>query len=137
VQRELALGQKILTDAVPGYRVKTMALPLGSMPRDQRLGRSGRWRNLTYSDDGIFLVGANPAPSPWSRDFDANNIPRIRSSHLPWNGERDFAAAYWLNELERHPETRYVSDGDPARVTFPRRAAGDLAPRFRRLARDF
>ena len=137
VQSQLARGAKILTDAVPGYRVRTMALPLGSMPKPASLAVRGRWRGLSYRHDGVFLVGANPAPSPFSTDFDAAAIPRIRSSHRPCTGERDFTACFWLRELTRNPRLRYVSDGDPKKITFPRSQQEKLRPKFRSLARPY
>ena len=137
VQRELVLGEKVITDAVPGVKVLTVSLPLGVMPHPASLARRGRWGGRSYRYAGVFLVGANPAPSPFSRAFDRGAIPRIRSSHLPWNGERDFGAAYWLDELRRHPEQRYVSDGDPETISFPRAEAAQLAPRFRSRARPY
>jgi peptidoglycan/xylan/chitin deacetylase (PgdA/CDA1 family) len=137
VQKELALGQKIITDAVPGYRVRTMALPLGSMPRQASLARRGRWNGISYADDAVFLVGANPAASPYSKSFDRFAIPRIRSSHQPWSGAVDYSAAYWLHQFAQHPERRYVSDGDPKHLAFPRAEAKNLSPRFRAQARPF
>ena len=137
VQRELVLGQKVIEDAVPWARVRTMSLPLGVMPRPAALARHGRWGGRSYRNAGVFLVGANPAPSPFSRVFDRGAIPRIRSSHLPWNGERDFGAAYWLDELRRHPEQRYVSDGDPHTIAFPRAETAQLARRFHLRARPY
>ncbi|MBA3844093.1 MAG: polysaccharide deacetylase family protein [Actinobacteria bacterium] len=130
VQRELALGARLITTAVPGYNITTMALPLGSMPHNKTLARHGRWRHTTYSNQGVFLVGANPAPSPYSAAWNPTEIPRIRSSHTPWHGESDYTAAYWLHELDAHPNERYVSDGDPTRISFPK-AADALAVRFR------
>jgi peptidoglycan/xylan/chitin deacetylase (PgdA/CDA1 family) len=135
VQREVVLGQKVITDAVPRARVRTLSLPLGEMPRQAVLVRQGRWEGRSYRHAGVFLVGAGPAPSPFSRAFEPGAIPRIRSSHLPWDGERDFGAAYWLDQLRRHPEQRYVSDGDPRTIGFPRTEAAHLAARFRSRAR--
>jgi peptidoglycan/xylan/chitin deacetylase (PgdA/CDA1 family) len=137
VSREIALGEAVITGAVPGYRVSTMSLPLGEMPKPASLARTGHWKGTTYGPYGVFLVGANPASSPFSTDFDPAAIPRIRSSHQPWRGERDFGAAFWLHELAEHPEQRYVSDGDAAHVTFPRAHSQKLRPRFRRLARPY
>ena len=131
------MGAKIITDAVPGYRIRTMALPLGSLPRDESLARHGRSEGTSYRPYAVLLVGANPAPSPYSRSFDVSAIPRIRSSHAGWNGDADMAAAYWLDQLSRHPETRYVSDGDPKRLTFPRSKADDVAPAFRSQANPY
>jgi len=137
VQKELALGAKVLTDAVPGYHIRTMSLPLGAMPDDASLAGRGRWQGRSYGPYGVMLVGANPAPSPYSTAFDAGAVPRIRSSHAGWNGEADMGAAYWLHQLEQNPSQRYVSDGDPKRLTFPRAKVGELAPRFRAQARPY
>jgi hypothetical protein len=64
-------------------------------------------------------------------------VPRIRTSHLPWHGERDFCTEFWLHELKQHPESRYVSDGDPHYVTFPRSERKYLSTRFRSLANAY
>jgi hypothetical protein len=124
----------VITDALPGYRITTMALPLGALPHTRRLALRGGWHGHSYRFTVAFLAGAEPAPSPFSRKFDRNAVPRIRASHLPWNGERDFTAEFWLHELKLHPELRYVSDGDPARITFPRTETSTLAPRYRARA---
>jgi peptidoglycan/xylan/chitin deacetylase (PgdA/CDA1 family) len=137
VQRELVQGARVITDAVAGYRIRTMALPLGALPQPRTLALRGRWGGESYRFAGAFLAGAEPAQSPFSTKFDRNAIPRIRISHLPWNGERDFCAEFWLHELKEHPELRYVSDGDPGRITFPRNARSSLAPRFRSRANPY
>ena len=131
VERELALGEKLITDAVPGAAVTTLALPLGVMPKPARLARAGSWNGIAYRNAGVFLVGAEPAASPFSAAFDAGAIPRIRT------GSGHFASTYWLDELARHPGRRYVSDGDPAKISFPRSLADELAPRFRERARPY
>ena len=137
VQREIVLGNDVIEDAVPGYHVETMSLPLGVLPKPPSLAVRGRWNGRSYSFRGVMLVGAGPAPSPFSKSFDGAGIPRIRSGHLPWRGESDFGAWYWLRELTRNPERRYVSDGDPATITFPRALADELRPRFRSRARAY
>jgi hypothetical protein len=137
VQRELVLGNEVIQDAVAGYRVETMALPLGVLPKPESLAVHGRWKGRSYSFRGVMLVGAGPVPSPFSRSFDGAGIPRIRSSHLPWQGEADFAAWYWLRELQRNPERRYVSDGDPATIAFPRALENNLRSPFRSQARPY
>jgi peptidoglycan/xylan/chitin deacetylase (PgdA/CDA1 family) len=137
VQRELVEGARVITHAVPSYRITTMALPLGALPHRRRLALRGRWHGQSYSFAAVFLAGAEPAPSPFTTTFDRNAVPRIRTSHLPWNGERDFCAEFWLHELKLHPKLRYVSDGDPARITFPRSDGNTLAPRYRARANPY
>jgi peptidoglycan/xylan/chitin deacetylase (PgdA/CDA1 family) len=129
VRRELALGLKVISDAVPEASVTTLALPLGAMPKPASLARAGKWNGIAYRNDGVFLVGAEPAASPFSTSFDPGAIPRIRTS------PGQFGSIYWLDELARHPERRYVSDGDPAKITFPRSLADQLALRFAARAR--
>jgi peptidoglycan/xylan/chitin deacetylase (PgdA/CDA1 family) len=137
VQRELVDGASVIAHAVPGYRIRTMALPLGALPESRKLALRGQWRGRKYRFAAAFLAGAEPAPSPFNRTFDRNAVPRIRTSHLPWNGARDFCAEFWLHELKRHPELRYVSDGDAKRITFPRSELPLLAPRFRSRAETY
>lgn len=137
VQRELVEGARVITEAVPGYRIRTMSLPLGALPESRTLALHGRWHGRSYRFAAAFLAGAEPAPSPFNRTFDRNAVPRIRSSHLPWNGARDYCAEFWLHELKQHPELRYVSDGDAARITFPRSERRSLAPRFRSRAQPY
>jgi peptidoglycan/xylan/chitin deacetylase (PgdA/CDA1 family) len=136
VQRELALGKKLIVDAVPGAAVTTIALPLGVMPKPARLARAGTWSGISYHHAGVFLVGAEPAPSPFSSSFEPAAVPRIRTSP-PGARDGDFGSTYWLDELRRHRERRYVSDGDPATISFPRALSDTLAPRFRSRSRPY
>jgi hypothetical protein len=137
VQRELVEGARVITEAVPDYQIQTMSLPLGALPKSRALALRGQWRGRSYRFAAVFLAGAEPAPSPFNRRFDRGAVPRIRTSHLPWNGERDFCAEFWLHELKQHPELRYVSDGDGARITFPGSERDALAPQFRSRANPY
>ena len=90
----------------------------------------GSWKGERYGPYGVLLVGANPAPSPFSRSFDRASIPRIRTSHAGWNGERDFAFSYWMRELEQNPQARFVSDGDPKVVSVRAGSEAEVRPAF-------
>jgi hypothetical protein len=137
VQRELVLGNEVIEGALPDYRVRTMALPLGVPPEPASLAVRGRWNGRAYDFSGVMLIGAGPAPSPFAKSFDRAGIPRIRSGHLPWNGEADFGAWYWLRALKQNPERRYVSDGDPATIAFPHAREKNLRPAFSSRARAY
>ncbi|HKP18275.1 MAG TPA: putative glycoside hydrolase, partial [Gaiellaceae bacterium] len=136
VQRQLVLGDRVLSDLVPGYRPKTMALPLGSVPRPASLARSGSWDGERYRFAGVFLAGAEPAPSPFSTKWDPAAIPRIRTNPA-WDGTRDFTAGMWLDLLERDPSLRYVSDGDATKITYPSAKDPQLAAPYRSRARPY
>ncbi|HWG55711.1 MAG TPA: polysaccharide deacetylase family protein, partial [Gaiellaceae bacterium] len=130
VQRQLARGERAIRAILPSYRVRTMALPLGSMPENAELASEGSWDGEEYGPYAVMLVGANPAPSPFAKAFDPTQVPRIRTSHAGWKGEADYSFAYWMKELERNPRNRFVSDGDPAKITVRAGAEGDVSSRF-------
>ncbi len=132
VQQALVLGKRLIRQAAPNAQVRTMALPLGVEPKPARLAVAGQWGGESYRHEGVLLVGAGPSPSPFSKKFDPAGIPRMRTG--PWKGEDDFASGFWLRILQQNPERRYVSDGDPTKITFPRRLSGELAPEHRAKA---
>ena len=76
------------------------------------------------------LVGAEPAPSPFTKAFEPGAIPRIRST--PPIGRLENGSADWLDRLRRRPELRYVSDGDPTTITVPAGRRPAVAERYRR-----
>ena len=135
VQKQLATGAEAIQGVLPRYEITSMSLPLGALPHDEELAVEGSWQGKRYGPYAVLLVGANPAPSPYSREFDSTAIPRIRTSHAGWNGEADFAFSYWMKELERNPSDRYVSDGDPKVITIRKGAKADVKPRYASRAR--
>jgi len=130
VSKQVATGAAVIEEVLPGYAIRSLALPLGSMPRDSKLAVRGTWRGRAYGPYAVLLVGANPAPSPFAKEFDPRAIPRIRTSHAGWDGTEDFAFRDWMHRLEQNPGTRYVSDGDASTVTVPEGAQADVRPRF-------
>jgi peptidoglycan/xylan/chitin deacetylase (PgdA/CDA1 family) len=136
VQRQLVLGNRVLSNLLPDYRPQTMAVPLGSLPHPSALAVSGSWGGRSYRFAGVFLAGAEPAPSPFSTTWNPAAIPRIRTNPRG-NGSRDFTEGMWLDILERNPQLRYVSDGDPERISFPRTKADQLAPQYRPQANPY
>lgn len=130
VQKTIADEHRMISQAVPGYPVTTLALPFGIMPERAELARRGSSGGVRYDYRGVMLVGANPAPSPFAADWDPFNVPRIRS----WHGRTANDEHYWLPKLLR---TRYVSDGDPTKVSFPRSAGDSLAAAFTTRANPY
>jgi hypothetical protein len=135
VQREIVLGERVITDAVPEAKVYTMALPYGVYPRPHELAIRGSWDGQSYDYQGVFEVGSGPAPSPYSIPFDPLAIPRILAH--PWTGKPDQGSGYWLHYLKLHPDRRFVSDGDPDRISFGRIFAEAVAPKYRARANPY
>ncbi|WP_199740304.1 polysaccharide deacetylase family protein [Saccharopolyspora rhizosphaerae] len=126
-QREIAGMQRVITDAVPGLQVDSIALPLGMHPDDEQLATDGSADGVTYHHTSVMLVGSNPAPSPLTSDFDPANIPRIRSQG-PDGEDANYGSTAWLDKLAADPASRYTSDGDPATTSAPHGATEDPAP---------
>ncbi|PKW19037.1 polysaccharide deacetylase family protein [Saccharopolyspora spinosa] len=118
VRHQIAGMQRFITDAVPGVQVRSIALPLGVHPKNERLAADGSADGGDYHHDSVMLVGSNPAPSPWSAAFDPANVPRIRSQG-PTGQDAQYGSAAWLDKLAADPGRRYTSDGDPNRISAP------------------
>jgi hypothetical protein len=84
VQEQIARGQMAIDSAVPGYKVRTFALPLGIWPKNRELAKSGTWhdpksgRDIRYSFDAILEVSGPAAPSPYTPQFKPYSLPRVQ-----------------------------------------------------------
>jgi hypothetical protein len=84
VQEQIARGVMAIDSAVPGYKVRTFALPLGVWPKNRALATSGVWRDpksgrdVRYAFDAILEVSGPSAPSPYSPQFKPFSLPRIQ-----------------------------------------------------------
>lgn len=115
-RRELALQVKHTREYLPGYNVRSLALPFGEHPADMSYIIEGSFEGTDYRNDGILLVGSNPAPSPFSSDFNPAALPRVRASEIDTEG---MGLYDWLERLRDDPGRRYISDGDPVTVAVP------------------
>ncbi len=122
MRRQLALAQREVALAVPGYRLRTLALPLGAYPREIDWAISGAAAGVAYRHDAILRVAGGPAPSPYDRAFDPYRLPRIQGV------ESELQTL--LTEQARHPGRLFVSDGNPQTVTIPAAARDRVAPAF-------
>jgi peptidoglycan/xylan/chitin deacetylase (PgdA/CDA1 family) len=83
VQEQIARGVMAIDSAVPGYKVRTFALPLGVWPKNRELARTGSWKDpksgrvVRYDFDAILEVSGGPARSPADPKFDAHRLPRV------------------------------------------------------------
>ncbi len=106
VQEQIARGQIAIDSAVPGYRVRTFALPLGVWPKNRGLAKRGSWtdpktgRVTTYDFDAILEVSGGPNPAPGSPGFNPLSLQRIQMVR----GE----LARVLDMLDR-TKTRYIA----------------------------
>ena len=116
VQEQIARGEMPIDSAVPGYDVRTFALPLGVWPKNRALAKSGSWTDpktgqvVKYNNDAILEVAGGPTESPYDPKFNPLSIKRIEAiGNLIETS---------LNALDKKGN-RYVSDGDPNTVAKP------------------
>jgi len=112
--KQLALNAKTTAAYLPGYEVRSLALPYGASPQDKTILATGEYEGFVYTNEAVLKVGAGPAASPFATGFDPMALPRIRASETKVNGVGLYD---WLEYFEAHPERRYVSDGKPGLIT--------------------
>lgn len=112
VQKELAGLAKMAEEAVPGYKVQSLALPHGLSPVNTGLTAKGSYAGYTYEHNSVLLVGANPSLSPAVKGFDPLRLPRVQASTVE--------LTKWLEYFQKRPNERYISDGDPNAVAIPK-----------------
>ncbi len=137
VQAEYAGAVEDTREHLPDAEVATTSLPLGVMPADPELAVEGEHDGTSYHHEAVLRVGAGPAPSPFSTEFDPAGVPRIRSSPAWDGGEPDYGSAFWLELLEQQDGRRYISDGDPDTIAFPEELADELDPAFEDRAEPY
>jgi peptidoglycan/xylan/chitin deacetylase (PgdA/CDA1 family) len=122
--RQLALNVAELEKRTGLRDFPSLALPYGVYPENEALLRGGRFGPHSYRIAGAaeFEYPGRPARPPWVEGFDAYHVPRIPTGSDPGESRRAFRS------LERRPEKRYVSDGDPRTVAVP----GQMAERVDR-----
>lgn len=131
VQAEIGRDVAAIEAAVPGYRVRILAVPFGVYPRNLDLLHSGTHDGIPYEFDAVFGVAETAAPSPFALRFAPYRIPRLDTGL----GVLDAQDA--LARLAADPTLRYVSDGDPERISFPAALADRLSPAYADRARPY
>ena len=121
--KELALQSGKTNEILPGYEVRSLALPYGQYPKNKDLLTQGSYMNYSYINEAVLLIGSNPAPSPFSSDFDPLNIPRIIASEIMVEG---MGIYNWIDYFKEYPDRRYVSDGNINMVSAPQELSQKL-----------
>src|ERR1051325_2252858 len=82
VQEQIARGQMAIDSAVPGYKTRTFALPLGAWPNNRPLAWKGSWTNpktgktYSYNYETVLEVEGGPVRSPFDPEFDKTKLTR-------------------------------------------------------------
>ena len=82
VQEQIARGQMAIDSAVPGYTVRTFALPLGAWPKNRDLAWRGMWtdpetgKSVSYGNRTVLDVSGGPVRNPFDPAFDPRRLTR-------------------------------------------------------------
>jgi hypothetical protein len=85
VQEQIARNAMGIDSAVPGYKIRTMALPYGLWPKNRQLAWQGTWTDPKtgqahpYKFDAVLEVSGGPAKSPYDPTFNPHSINRIEA----------------------------------------------------------
>ena len=124
LQAEVGGADKLITDLNPEAKLQVFALPMGKYPKNKTLWPlllKGSFNGHNYSYQAAFDAAWRPIPSPSSKKYNPLRLERINSIDTV-NGVRD-----WIQKLSAPGGGRYVSDGDPNWVSFPKEREADAA----------
>jgi peptidoglycan/xylan/chitin deacetylase (PgdA/CDA1 family) len=85
VQEQIARNAMGIDSAVPGYKIRTMALPYGLWPKNRPLAWQGSWtdpktgKTHSYRFDAVLEVAGGPTRSPYDPQFNPKSINRIEA----------------------------------------------------------
>jgi hypothetical protein len=85
VQQQVGANATAIDSAVPGYKVRTMALPYGIWPKNRQLAWEGTWtdpktkQTHNYKFDAVLEVAGGPTKSPYDPAFNPHSISRVQA----------------------------------------------------------
>ncbi|WP_058486820.1 polysaccharide deacetylase family protein [Defluviitalea phaphyphila] len=118
IQEEIGKVDEMIKEALPGYTVDSFSYPFGERPVEELryLIEKGIYNGKEYN----YKIGLREGPSApfypiYHIKFDPYNVPRVRGSE---GKEGDLW--WYLEYYKNHPEYRYISDGNPNRISIPK-----------------
>jgi peptidoglycan/xylan/chitin deacetylase (PgdA/CDA1 family) len=127
VQKEIVGSISNMKSVDPKVDVDTLCLPDGVMPKNQALMYHGSYDGSTYNLKWVLLVGSNPMYPQYNYKNPGAELPRIQvMDYDQKTGKGADGSGYWLAYFDKHPELRFVSDGDPLTICAP----GYMEPRL-------
>lgn len=117
---ELGSINNMINSYLPDYKVETLALPLGSNPRDEFLEDAveGEFEGNRYKHIAILDVGWRPAFSPFDTDNDFTSLYRVTASEINVDGTGIYD---YFQQYADGRRNIFISDGNPDVVTIPKK----------------
>jgi peptidoglycan/xylan/chitin deacetylase (PgdA/CDA1 family) len=113
VKRQLAQSENTLSELIgAAYSVSSLSLPFDAYPSNLNLLTNGTYNKIAYSYSAILSNGSAQTDSPFSTKFDPLHIVRVK---VVGN-----ALQQAIDYFKKHPDLKYISDGDPMTVSAPK-----------------
>ncbi len=120
VKEEIAGPVEEMKNINPKVKMDILCLPHGSEPKSRQLMFEGSYDGTSYLNKWALLVGSNPFYPVYHYKNSGKVIPRIQvMDYDPEDGSGASGSGYWLRYFDKHPELRYLSDGNPETVCAP------------------
>lgn len=130
VQKEIAGPVKLIKDIDPSVSIDVLCLPHGIAPKNSELMWNGSSDGTKYHNDWALLVGSNPFYPMYHYKNPGKLVPRVQvMEYDPEDGSGIEGSNYWLSYFDKHPELRYISDGDPKTICAPAYTESRLLPK--------
>ena len=124
IQEQIGKVDQIIRKNTDGYNPYAFCYPYGVRPKAdlRRYILDGIWDIASYHYDFAVRDGLSAAASIIGRKgYDPLNVPRVCGSDC-----EDSDLGWMLRYYDGHPEKRYISDGDPDRISVPEEYADNL-----------
>lgn len=124
---QMGKNQEVMESLVPGYKFSSLALPFGEDVRLDELKDlvvSGDYNGTSYDHLGVLDCKWRPSYSPFSVNFNARSIFRVRADGLD---PVPCDMSDWMFKNLTTKRGQYISDGDPYTITVPESLAKDVA----------
>jgi peptidoglycan/xylan/chitin deacetylase (PgdA/CDA1 family) len=123
IQAELGEANNSILSEAPKAEIVSFAAPYGVYPRNRKLWSflsKGTHDGTSYNHTAVCLAAWRPMFAPGAPKYDPMRIERITPEDIR------FGLKYWVDELASGRMRRYISDGDPATVSFPASSASGI-----------
>lgn len=120
VQKEIGQPLKDMKKINPNIKIDVLCLPHGLTPKNEKLMYDGSYEGKKYHMNWALLVGSNPMYPEYHYRNPGKVLPRVQvMDYDPEDGSGASCSDYWLRYFDKHPELRYISDGDPNTICAP------------------
>lgn len=136
IKWELATAVKDIKTIAPKATMDVLALPYGSVPRNNAdLLKQGEYEGTTYKNKAVLRAAWRPVASPITVQT-KKNTAQDHCVYDPWAIERikpnpsqaKLAGTfeYWLKYFDDNPTTRFISDGNPLVAAVPKSLKSEI-----------